>query len=66
MSTTLETRVRRKAGRAGYRVLKSRRLHSYDNQGEYMLIDGHALPVLGGRYDATLEEIESRLDEVLS
>jgi hypothetical protein len=66
VSTTLENRVRRKAARAGYRVLKSRRLESYDNQGEFMLIDDRALPILGSRYDAGLEEIEGRLDEMLS
>jgi hypothetical protein len=63
MSSTLENRVRRKAGRAGYRVLKSRQRPHFENQGEYMLIDQHALPVFGGYYDATLKDIEAFLDE---
>ena len=60
----LESRVRRKAGRGRYRVLKSRRCQSCDNLGEFMLVDDRNFCRLGSRYDARLEEIESYLDEV--
>ena len=61
---TQESRVRRKAGRNGYRVLKSRarNLH-HENQGKYLLIDDRAAPVLGTWYDADLEEIEAFLND---
>jgi hypothetical protein len=63
---TLKSRVRRKAARIGYRVTKSRqRTHipNSDNHGLYML-DRDNTVVLGSRYDASLEEIASYLDEV--
>jgi hypothetical protein len=62
----LESRVHRKAARLGYRVMKSRQRPHYENQGEFMLFDDHALPLLGWRYDASLPEIEQYLDEVLA
>jgi hypothetical protein len=64
-SKTQECRVRRKAARAGYRVVKSRQWkyvpHS-NNLGEYMLLDAaRNLIVLGQRFDATLDDIEAFL-----
>jgi hypothetical protein len=61
--STLETRVRRKAGRRGYRVLKSRRQQSCDNLGEFMLVDDRGFCALGSRYDASLADIEAHLAE---
>ena len=62
---TAENRVRRKAARNGYGIQKSRRyVDGWDNQGEYMLFDASQnLCVLGPRYDATLDEIETWLDQ---
>jgi hypothetical protein len=68
MSSTLESRVRRKARRLGYWITKSRERkyvpHS-NNAGEFMLLgDYSSTVVLGDRYDATLDQIESFLDGV--
>ena len=62
---TVENRVRRKAARNGYGIQKSRRyVDGWDNQGEYMLIDASQnFCILGPRYDATLDEIETWLDQ---
>jgi hypothetical protein len=53
--------------RAGYRVCKSREwkhIPNVDNNfGEYMLLNTSSnYPVLGWRYDATLNDIEAFLD----
>ena len=58
-------RVRRKATREGYGIHKSRRyVDGWDNQGEYMLVDASQnFCILGPRYDATLDEIETWLDQ---
>jgi hypothetical protein len=60
-------RVRRKAARLGYRVCKSREwkhVPHLDNYGKYMLLDYTGnLTVLGHKFDATLDEIESFLEE---
>jgi hypothetical protein len=59
-----ENRVRRKAAREGYRVIKSRRIvDGWDNAGEYMLVDERNVPALGWQYDASLDEIESFLSD---
>jgi hypothetical protein len=63
MTSTLENRVHRKAGRAGYRVCKSRQQEHYNNHGEFQLVDDRNQVVLGDRYDATLTDIEVFLDE---
>jgi hypothetical protein len=62
---TVENRVRRKAARDGYGLRKSRRIvNGYDNDGEYMLVDAsHNYCVLSPRYDASLDEIETWLDQ---
>ena len=53
-----ESAVRGRARRLGYLVRRSRRQPSCDNYGDYMLVEaGRNLCVLGGRFDATLEEI---------
>jgi hypothetical protein len=62
MSTTLENRVRRKAGRIGWRVCKSRQQQHSNNHGEFQLVNSSNLVVLGCDYDASLDEIESFLD----
>jgi hypothetical protein len=63
VSRTLENRVRRKAGRIGFRVCKSRQQEHYNNQGEYLLADDRNHIVLGDRYDARLADIEAFLDK---
>jgi hypothetical protein len=56
----LDARIRKLAVRKGYRVVKSRRRHSVDNWGEFMLVDADtSIVVLGVRFDASLEEIET-------
>jgi hypothetical protein len=66
-----ETRVRRLAVRYGYRIHKSRQRNNVpnlDNFGDYKLVDAASyFPVLGFKFDASLEEIERYLnDEVLA
>jgi hypothetical protein len=56
---TQEARVRRLAARHGYYVRKSRQVHPLENLGEYMLLEASRnIPMLGFRFDASLEEIE--------
>jgi hypothetical protein len=58
-----ESRVRSRARRHGYRVIKSRRALSIDNAGAFMLVDGATnFVVLGSRFDADLDEIEDFFD----
>jgi len=59
----VESTIRRRAQKAGYIVNKSRwRKHSLDNYGDYALLDARTrFPVLGVRWDATLEEIDQFL-----
>lgn len=56
-----ESRIRRLARRHGYYVRKSRQWKHVphpDNHGEYMLLDADSsIPVLGWRFDATLDDI---------
>jgi hypothetical protein len=57
----LEGHVRRLARKHGYQVCKSRdRSIHFDNHGDYMLLENNAV-VLGGKYDATLGQIEEWL-----
>lgn len=54
--------VRRLAQRHGYMIQKSRGALSLDNFGDYMLVEvSRNVVVLGGRYDATLEDVHSWL-----
>jgi hypothetical protein len=56
--------VRRLAQKYGYYIRKSRRTLSIDNAGEYMLTEASTgAPVLGWRYDATLEDIANWFHE---
>ena len=60
---TKEDRLRRQAMKLGYAIRKSRshNLHA-DDFGEYMLIDASGnFVVLGSRFNATLDDIESFL-----
>jgi hypothetical protein len=59
-----ESRVRSLARRRGYWVTKSRArktVPAINNHGLFMLVDDCNTVVLGERYDATLDEIESFL-----
>lgn len=60
----LESRVRRKARRLGYRLRKSRTVNVHANDfGEFGLLDKQdGYPIVGWNYDASLEEIEGFLD----
>ena len=57
-----ENRVRQLAARLGYRVMKSRQDIHLDNLGEYQLVDRNGV-VMGSRFDASLDQIESYLRE---
>jgi hypothetical protein len=62
MSKFTESAVRKRARRDGYRVMKSRRQVSLDNHGEFTLLDADGnYPVLGFKYDATLDDIADYL-----
>jgi hypothetical protein len=64
MFNNAESAVRRKARRYGYSVKKSRAACSFDNMGDYMLVDvDQNFVVLGGRFDASLEEISAFLTD---
>ena len=55
-----EARVRALANRRGHHVVKSRAQRSLDQHGEYMLMENSRnIPVLGFKFDATLDEIEA-------
>jgi hypothetical protein len=58
-----ESTVRRKANRLGYVVKKSRwRVGTSDNQGAYMLTEpSRNIPILGFKFDASLEDIDKWL-----
>lgn len=62
MPTHDENQMRRQARRHGYVIRKSReRKHvpNLDNHGDYMLLSSDTnFPVLGFRYDATLQDID--------
>ena len=64
MNRRYESRIRRLAARNGYRVVKSRRRESVNNCGEFMLVEAESnAVVLGCRFDASVEEIESFFGE---
>ncbi len=66
MSKLVESTIRRRADKNGYRVIKSRNKGwpTSDNMGEYMLIDcGTRIPAIGSYYDASLEDIDKLLSE---
>jgi hypothetical protein len=57
MSQISEATLRARAKRYGYLMRKSRQSISLDNLGGYMLVDGETNGVvLGGRFDADLED----------
>lgn len=58
-----ENSIRKLADREGYVLHKSRaETETLDDHGEYMLIDpSNGGSVLGHKWDATLEEVESFL-----
>jgi hypothetical protein len=62
-----EARVRRLATAYGYRISKSRqRKHvpNLDNHGDFMLLEAASnYPVLGFKYDASLDEIAQYLTD---
>jgi hypothetical protein len=59
-----ESTVRNLAKRQGYLITKSRRAQSVNNLGDYMLVEARRnCVVMGGRYDATLEDIYAWLKE---
>jgi hypothetical protein len=62
-----ETRVRRLARRCGFHIRKSRQskhVPNLDNRGDYMVLDSRLnIPVLGFRFDATLDDIANYFDD---
>ena len=57
-----EKTMRARAARQGYILRKSRARISSDNHGKYMLIEAERnLIVLGVRFNATLEDIQTYL-----
>jgi hypothetical protein len=62
-----EACVRRLATAYGYRISKSRQRKHFpnlDNHGDFMLLDAAGnYPVLGFKFDATLDEIHQYLTE---
>lgn len=60
-----ENRVRRKAARKGFTVQKSASVGGRTDRVGYRLLDPrYNLPLIGKRYDASLEEIERNLDRL--
>jgi len=60
--STSDEAVRRRAARLGYRVVRSRDHPHPNNQGLYMLVENESdMCILGPRFDATLEDIDSYL-----
>jgi len=62
---THKHRVRAKAKRNGHTVGKSRSRPNVYNRGLFMLADDRNHIVLGGQYDASLEQIEEYLDRLV-
>jgi hypothetical protein len=57
-----ELSLRRKAGRLGYSVRRSRRQLSVDNDGGYMLVDIESNSVASGsRFELSLDDVEAFL-----
>ena len=58
-----EARLRRLARSGGYRLHKSRRGYSIDNQGGYMIIDNYTnIIVQGSRFNLSLDDVEEWLE----
>jgi hypothetical protein len=58
------TRLRRRAGRLGFRVLSSQyRLDTIDNHGGYMIVNDRNIVVAGDRYDLSIEAVADWLAE---
>lgn len=58
------TRLRRRAGKLGFRVLSSQRwLNTINNHGGFMIVDDRNIVVNGNRYDLSLEAIADWLAE---
>jgi hypothetical protein len=60
---TTEHRVRQKAKRNGFRITKSRARPNLNNYGLFTLANERGHCVLGDRYNATIKEIETYIDE---
>jgi hypothetical protein len=57
-----EISLRRKAGRLGYSVRRSRWQLSVDNDGGYMLVDSESNSVAAGsRFELSLDDVEAFL-----
>ena len=69
MSKTIETRVRRKLARAGFRLLKDRaRVPSAHHQGLYQVVTGggaYGLIHIGEDFTATIDACEAFADREL-
>jgi hypothetical protein len=65
MKPVSESTIRNRADRAGYRVIKSRKVvATSEDQGKYMLIEADTwLPVCGYRYDADLADLAEFLSK---
>ena len=62
---SIEAKVCRRARRLGFYVTKSRCAISFDNFGQYMLVDAQTNFVVGGnRYDWTLLDILDYLKSI--
>ena len=61
----VESRLRRRAIRQGYCLMRSRwRLGSIDNLGGYSIIDAnHNFVVAGSRFDLSLDDVEAWLSD---
>lgn len=61
IDTALESRARRAAKRAGYRLQKSRsRTFHMNDYGEFMIVDAESdCVVAGSRYDMSAEDVLS-------
>ncbi len=62
--TPSESRVQRLAQWRGLRVIKSPTGFSFDNDGEYRLVDERNFCVLGAQNGATLDEIVDYLHKL--
>jgi hypothetical protein len=61
---THERRVRRRAGRHGLSVHRSRAGQSLDNHGGYQLVDADRNWIVAGeRFNLTLDDVDRFLDE---
>ena len=58
-----DSRLRKRAARMGYRLVKSRRQPSLDNLGGYMIVDENGWAQAGFRYDLDLDGVEDFLSD---